>query len=832
MPEERLINSLEPILTPTERARGDTEPDIQDGGQDTILADLTSKIEREGEEVDPEQIMRMLDERLHDKFVRFGQAMVGEIRKIGRSMDTERSSRGNYTEICDLSEKMASTDVSKDKKDRILGLTWGWTKKSVQVAIAAADEYLFDSGPHPTEYRALGDNDEGPWKERVLQMWASDRRDKIGFRNVLTQFLTSWATFPIGVARQQWTERVEMMRDADTGEMMEKLAYRGPSFRVYDPRWVWFSDYDRPTEDDQRGVLWFTEMDLSEIEAEEAVRVPVAEALFGAAGAIELKTIEVKRGRFLNLEQVRRDYQQSRGGLSGDTGRELDWIPDIRNRRRKGSDQRRTQAPVGVLEFEGYLDLRAMVRDGHLDPILLAYLGIQLQAESEEGLIRKLNRVFWNVAVTTNGHLLQFEPTRYNPPRNTALAAPYAPFQGLLGQGVRQLGGKIEDAADKLLNLHVLSSVKNAKPSKVVNRSNALFTPHGEVLSPQDIARLDDEFDETVYTDGDATQAVHHFQVPWNPNFDSDIQAMSATFGELTRITPDIKGESTAPTATQARQNLARSSLSVTKGSEIVGRRIIEKFERNMWRDVENFMTITEFQNDLMRLAGKQGMASIYMLPTLRGLADQIEIRHAGAPFNDRIVRTDQIKEMVPIFTQLGTMDPEWAQLELLALTRVSNPESSLVSGGKAQSPTNEIRLMAMDHYVKPTMRENFGMHIEEHMLQLLTLQAGLEGFDTQAVAGLGIAPEQIEKAVSAQGVPRGLENWKFDPQIVIVQLEQHIRETQELAQAQLAAAQAGQAAQEGEEEIEEPRRRPRTSGSTPVSRETGVANRVSGGGS
>lgn len=691
----------------------------------------------------------------------FTQELLGYLETETDRMDKARE-RLNFSKrmqvASDRTKARASTipvgDLSgsagAEDPDRRLNLSLGLSLQATLSLVAAFGEYLLETAEHPNELTLREESDEAADAEESIQMILDDQHDGALFLNHLQQLLFETARYPLGVWRWTWQDEL-VMTPSPEGGFRERIRRRGIKLETWPLERVWFSDYDKPLESQSRLVVWYSERNFEELAAQERVEETVE------SGG---ETSTVRRGRFINMEKIRR--QQLRAGTersaAGRTrGGRFKW-PSFN---RETLDEASTALAWGVVEAEGYLPMATWVNNGKFKPHMLREAGIDPGPWRDlPELGRRLSAIFMKVAVTTDGTLLQFEPCEFYEPMNSAIACPLVPGDGLMGFGVVDLIGEPEEAADRILNDETLNSMKRADPTKVYNRG-ALLGQGGMALTDEQLEAMDG-IGERIYADGDVDKIYTEIAPEINPAWMNEMLGLKAICEDRSGMNAQFKGQSNANFAVEARQNLSQGAMVVSDRARSFGERVIEKLDRIILACFETYLTDEEWQQLQIEVAGRAGLRGNYVLESPRGLCRRFNIVHAGNPTTNREVRANLFAGLMTRYAQTGKLDLKESLLRELALLRERNPKRLVAEEAIDLAPEDELKLIAKGKPVRATEAQDHAAHIEAHMAQLEELQAGVS--------------------------PEPLRRWRYDPEETIRRLGRHIEETEPLAQAQMMA--------------------------------------------
>jgi hypothetical protein len=746
--------------------------------------------------------------RLHTKIKRFEARLTRIIDEMGRAYTEERSRAPiNFNTRYPIAERRGkarleifqladgSIDRTSGDGERTIGLTLGLPMQAINTAHAVWEEYLFESGPMPNDITARGRNDENDDKEEMFRAAVEDQHTRADYRSHLSDAIYTMCRHGTCTLRQRWTER-SSVEIADDGSMQEIIQHEGMKLENWPLPDVYVSDPDKSSAADQRTVIWVSRVTLSELEEEEAVFEVRNDLVASEEGEEDAPTVVIEHGRFINLERIRRRHDRMEVRLRNDfqdRGHLFDWIDDAN--RRIDLDRPTPTELTRLIEIEGKVPLVKMVLDGELDLEILEYFGVPTDGMEQMSAIelgRICSRVCWNIALNEIGECYQFEPAPYKPARTTLKSAQYVPIEGFYGMGIVDLGFEIDDIIDGLVNDAIEISKHRANPNYLIDMS-MLLDPRGDQISPSEAKKLVRGWNELILTRNlNAKDGIHAIFPEADPAWTQNVDGLIEHHNERTLINEQLKGQSSSKTATEAKQNLNRSTSRGIDRSRAFGISLVEPIDRDLARDFEAFMdsggALTagtlenpgSFENYIMRVAGRVGMKAHYIFPRLTGLADEFKFVHSGDPSNNVEIQIAQLQDTAAFFIPLGTMDPIVVQDELLSLQREKNPGRFHLAGNMNTDPRLELRLMANNHYISPTMQEDAMTHYAVHLQQLVALDE--EAFlELNPQVALFISQELNPSPVS---VPPGLERFVYDPQIVIPALLQHMKETERIVQA------------------------------------------------
>lgn len=812
----RRLNDFTPLLTSRALQQRGIEG-YQTPFLDRTFADMRREDEEMNEAIDLESLdpetrqeiarelqnERMINDAEEDQ--QFQSAMADLLTDMLQAFDMTREDKINFSERYRLAERRSETrldiyldehgavDENRGDGDRRLRLTLGLSASAITTVASVDIRYLFSGGMHLNDLIGKGVNDENIHKEVMGYALLRDQHKKGRLIPVVKKFVYDRATFPLAVMQQRWCRKSALREDPETGFLKETVVHEGSMFENVPLPWVWFSDINKSRVEDQRFILQYRRRSLAEVERDEVVW-DLEDGGVGPNGEPLPPIPRVVAGRYHNLDDVREDISQ--------------WTPDIQMRDTQLSetifpifDEARdidrglwdVTMPVGELYGEGHLQLSHLVEDGTITPKTVERWDWPIEDPwnmSKRALGRILDSILWNITLSDKGVLMEMRPCPENPPRLSYYAEAWQPGKGLYGFSVVDRAGELEDMADQIVNDNLQISERIADPLKVFN-DQAITDINGQRLTPQQMQRIASGKGGVIVVRGiDVGDAYMEVKPDANPNWVQEFMLLKELLDERLMISDELRGNSSADTLGQARQDLSRSQERTVISAETIGENVLQVIDENVFLDMERFYDEQTFEQKCIEVAGDAGLHAHYVFPSVRGLANTFDIIHAGSPQANREVRQAQLFQMAQFYVPLGVGDPEVYQEAQLQLNQEKSPERFKTGGQRARDARQEIKAFANNHYLAPVPSEDALGHYRMHLQQLLPLLKDpslLSELNPDFVFA-AIAPRTPGGPIQLHPVstPPGLEHFKFDPEVIIPQLIEHMKATEPLIEFQL----------------------------------------------
>jgi len=820
MPNPETLEEIKPQLLPEEQFGGGAVDD----GLSTRRA-LTRDILG-----DPDEIREISEEEKNqernDALIAFEEGLIKLVDDLGRSLNNKRSAF-NFSDRYKLYERRANSwlDIHTDAEgavvrnegdgDRLMNYTLGLSQAAINSARPIWHEYMLESGPMPNSITSRGRSDDSSEREEIMNSVLTYFHEESRFGQHVASGIKDAMSSMLGVVRQRWVQHITVEPD-DTGKWARKIAYKGPQLDNWPLPWVWFSHPNRQDVSESKTVVWYSRTNLHELETEAFVEEVGVSSLTNVATGEDFQFPFVETaGRHSNLERLRR-MQDFKGAAEGsrnlpNSGRLFEnWVNDERTVDAQNNESNHFDV-IGRVDVEGYVPM------GSLVPLINKHVVEEWEWDienvdemSDRELARLVNSIFWDITVTDTGILHYCRPTQYRPARNTALAAPYSDGEGLYGPGIPELGADAEDAIDEMMNDHLYGAKRRNLPNYALDMT-AILDPMGEPITEDSMNKFINGFAQIVLVRNmNVDEAIKSFIPEINPTFVQDMNFLLQHYSEKTMINDELRGAADNNSATADRQNLAQSLGRGVDRAKNFARLIPERIDRNILLDMQTFLDDDEFDQLVVRVAGEVGLKAHYVFPSVNNLASQFTVRHSGSPLVNKEVKVAQMNQIFDRYAPTGELKIQKSLVEELKLLEFSDPESFLTSSTGNRDPRSEIKAFAADHYLAPSQEEDLPGHYRVHIDQLIAIAPELaaELLDPELMSFFLPRGQDGQPQFAGAQEPPGLENMRFQPDVVIPQLVEHVKVTQEflsevLAQM-LAESEAEAEASEGEEGVED----------------------------
>lgn len=811
-----------------------------------VLSDIVEAAEMEGGMPEGSTVALKILGQYEQEMLVAEKAIVELVDTMGRNANEERKRRGMHTWI-DRADRRArgsdgldilyaATDGAtwsagdiiggEDAPNRRCGRSLGLIPEAMKSAVAVLHEYLFDGDRLPLQLEATGSNDENSDKEALMEMAIEDQLEHGHFKGEIVKALWDFVQYPYCCVRQQWKTLTTLAPGEDTGTLEEQIVHDGVRVRRWRPQDVWFSDYDQSSMEQQRWAIFYSEVTLGELEAEEAFLATPERFRMGPDGSVATARLVSEKGRFRGMDRIRRRFQERSGTEQAKVdATDFTWIDERPGQRSDyGRMAQSAEVKFGLMEQEGRLPLSSLVYKGIITPFFLDYWGIDIgdyaQMTKREVAIR-LERIDWNFAATVERHLLQLEAGNRgkNEPRLSCVTASYFPGDGLLGQGIPQATWDANELADLALNELVYNLIHRSRGKWAVN-GKKLMLPNGREISQATLEKFLRTPEQVLHYEGNVdVRTMFDYLIPESimAETQAQIDFQKARVEAISNMTEQLKGTTQGVDTAAESNNLQAGAMRLGRHSgKIFGERIIEELGRGILRSFSMYMEATgdlnkpgSWEEYALKVAGELGLKSGYLMPTLDNIVRQFIVIHSGSPMGRKDLVVGFLGQMLAEDTHL-VLDPREVRRRQFSLMDERSPDKLILGVSEPRQPNVEIRAFANDHYLLPVEGENLIDHYITHILQLMALDVAylldLGGPEAilQLVAQAGgpdramrlFADLQEWGKLSGQVPPVGLENYWYDSHTVGPTLLQHTLETEGrlsalVSQMQMAAAQA-----------------------------------------
>lgn len=816
-------------------------PDYPDIGAITQVAEM------EGPGPNGAQVAEQIVRQFHGELLTFESKMARLLHLMGRRMNEEREARGfslhfnraerrgkggdgldiTYADADGVKWKKGDIIGGEDADNRRCGRTLSLIPEAEKAAVSLIDEYAFDADKLPIELWALGSNGENHDKERMLEMAFIDQHARTGYKAQMRKVMWDFVRHDYAAARNKWKVRTKLVTNEETGELEEQIVHEGIDLKHWPPQNVWFSDYDKPTAEQQESILYYSEVTLSQLQEDEAFLIEPEQVRLKQDGSLGISRLVAEKGRFRGLDRLRRRYQAWSGQEQQRAiqATDFNWIdsrPGTQSQRERA--RRKMQALLGLVELEGHLPISSMVYTGDVTPAVLDYWGIDIGDYSQmtrREVAQRLERVFWCVAMTTDRHLIELRPTPYTgangEPRHTIAFGSYYPGDGVIGQGITRACWDANEMADFYLNEIVYNAVHMSRGKVAINSKRTLGADSKEISfdklvewwrTPEGVLQYDG-------TNVNIKDAIQQFVPPSViEELFPQLLFQKERVEAISSMTEQVKGQASAKNTATADQNAQESSLRLGRHSgKVFGERFVEEVAKATLACFAGFMEATgdmhrpgSWEEYILQVAGAMGLNSWYLIPDLKDIPRQIMVVHSGSPVGRKDLMIAFLGQMLEQDVH-GALDPREIRKEQLSLMDQRDGDRFILGSTEPREPDEEVRAFANDHYLKPVDGENLVDHLMVHTMQLLAIDPGylvdLGGESIFMLVAQAVGPIPAERffmearewaEISGTVAPPGLENYAYDSQVLAPTLLKHAIETRNRLE-QLAQEMAMQAA-------------------------------------
>ena len=454
------------------------------------------------------------------------------------------------------------------------------------------------------------------------------------------------------------------------------------------------------------------------------------------------------------------------------------------------------------------------VDKGVFTPEMAEYFGIDVGFVPKSGNVEelaewgaRLQRIsHWSVAYTSpttergddsladtaTKILLQFRDSPYAKPRNTLALFRWVRLgMESLGRSITDIGHKLEDAGDMILNAMVWSSFMNANPPRFVNKRVVNAGAGGE----QAVIDMMNTPNAIIPWQDLTGQTKSPFEtVDWESDRDglSKAAALKTEYELTTTISAAAKGADPATstgTLGEIRINEAKAAgnlADIVRDMALEQSRIITL----MLEDAVHFLGVEGFYDLAYKAAGERA-AEIKKYLTeeeLDNIGDLFTITHPILTTGDPAVTSAILQRMFQLAPQ--EFNPREFISTIFELSGVPNASAVLAQARQILEPDDEHELLAQGVWIAPSPKEDVANHISQHTTLLEGMESGqpVEGVDGE---------DQVQNLL--EQLPRHLQDTQRLAQIM-AQLQQMQEQTAQASQENqaLAQGQAGQGEQGG----------------------------------
>mgnify|MGYP001105893931 CR=1 FL=1 len=693
-----------------------------------------------------------------------------------------------------------SVDPTSGDGHAPLGLTHGWSKQGITFGAAAVRRMLFESAKRFYQIQFSGEKQGNDNLERALVAVVDDLLRRGEFFSTVATLMTDTVGRD-GTVILRYEPAVPTQLQCSKENWEERPGSYRPIFTVWPLKDVFVTDYEKPQPRDQEGVWFLTpHCTLRSLEANEYVEEYEPLPTVDPYGQPQYRVL--RSGKYRNLEKLRsieREYDQSHPESGGKTS----VFPEFT-----------------LLEFEGAIPIAAWVESGVFTPRLAAFFGLPLPDDPNNlrAWGAKLSRMtHWHVTYLSDSlidqsdapairqigkHLLQFSPSAYKRPRNSMFVFRWirdgAKF---FGQSIIDVGGKLEDAADLILNYAMLAVRQNGDPAAMVDTK--ILGSH----SLDDFNRLRREPGALIEaTPGHAniSEAIREFIVQIDPATYQRIGALRQEFEATTGVLAAAKGMDRASGTGTLGEIQFNDQKSQTVLSDLVVQQARElcRLIKCMIEDVLFFMGREKFLAYAREVAGYLSADLETLLTPSEtdekadeyDLEEQFQVVHPVLATADNAVIATVIERLFQVFgPQDTTLDRKKCAKVIFEINGIRNGEDLLTQKRDPLAPEEEAKQLAEGNWIAPVEGEDFATHLAFHQGMLTMVQEAL--MQAQQVSGGGGALFQkaMEMFSARFGFsPEQISNLAYMLPIHI-QATQNIMQQMQAMQTQMMAIQAMQ---------------------------------------
>ena len=745
------------------------QPLIDDPEESVDAPVLTAPVDPEAMTIFIATLLKLLDEHKTN-----AKAARNEKRGRAGNFDTRsaRNMRRSRAQVTPETDDDGRVKPQAIDGHATMGAHMGWSRQGSTLVSAFLEENLFENSARPFVVNARGDRHENATIERVGKSVMDDQLRRGKYKDIarlmtrgVPQHGTAILRYEMVMKRR--TRRVVKTDAAGNREELweEKPVQYQPNIQSWPLKNVIPTNLDMPGACDQEGVFWLTpKTTLAQLEGDDEVVIDRDEDGF-------IKSVEGK----YRLEDIRR-FEADSAGISNKT---------------HTKDSASFLSGFELTEYEGALPLISWAKKGIITRSIMDALGVDIGIDvnpndprSIETWGRALQRIpVWRVFYTTlpgtsqspnpsgGGHiLLGFGIAPQRDPRNSMYVFRYQPDDAnFLGQSLTDLGFTTEDAADGILNNVIWATWKNAHPSGVFNKS---FLVNKSI---EEVVKLLEKSHGLVECNGvggaRASDVLDLITLEIDPDARNKIALLKAEFEQTTGAKAAAKGTDVAGTGTlgEIELNLARSELELRDVLRSVG---LEwgRLVTDIWRDLVWFMTAEEFVEYASEISGVGKSDLENKFPSLEGLGDDVEFDHPVVAKGDAAVLTTLLTRIMAAVPN-APWDVAEAAKRLVEGAGFALPDT-LFLPSHLLNPGDENTMFAKGSWIDPDPREDWQNHILVHERRVTELQDGLD------------------ETISDE-----------DAQLEFDMLSRHLLATISMVQGLLAAAEAFQGDQQGQQQ-------------------------------
>lgn len=677
--------------------------------------------------------------RLKEKLDRFERVLIDHILDLKGNVEESREER-NFSERYIRNKSRSNNAVTPTFLDKggvarsqrdghaELGISQGLSFQAITSASAHINSTFFEGMERFYQWRGTGVKPENRKVTQILNDVTQHLLRVGGFEREGSRI--SWGISANGNApiRMEMYRPLKYVRNEETGEYEEDIGDLVPDFKAWPWEDVYVTDYGQPCVEDQEGVIWVTRnVTVHDLEANEANY----DFTFTSDPARPI--VKRRNGKYLNLKKLR----------DSEAKNDLPSSRDTLSLTRFGKTEAVSSFPrYDLHEHEGALPMYKWVMSGDFDweiasTVFGVDVGMKPIEDDDESLMeygRRLNRIrTWNtsfvVPKTENpsgveGHLIQFEASPHAGGRKTLYHPKYyQDGEEFLGNGIIDVGYRIEDAVDLLRNASIRIVAMQANPAyladqrllvkKTMDEFKRLFQPNA--IIPK--------------TPGaDPNQIIKAVEVSGDIRAIENVIAMLKNEHEfITGITSAIKtGQAQTQTRTATELNMQAAQSRSRLDDIVVG---MSKEIYRMIKDMIHEYWDKEGKEGFIQLAIKvSGLNADEIREQIHSVDDLWEEYHLENPVTMGRNRDQLAAAITSSFAAYGgaqVFDPIKTASLALQFSGLPRPAEILIEGSESSDPDTEHDQMAQGTWIKPKMNEQIMEHIAEHRNVLQAIMSG-----------------------------------------------------------------------------------------------------------
>lgn len=654
------------------------------------------------------------------------------------------------------------------------GTTLGLFAANVNTTTASLTRLVLGGGADAWALEPLGLRQENQQKLEVVKRLVERQLELAKADGQIAQALMDLAQHGSCVMRQAWCEESRWVR-TDARTYAEKTIRRGTTLRHWPLIDAWVSNPQCPWAEDQDAVVWYSRQPLSFLERDERRLVLENKVRQSPLSGMIEPTMSIQaRGRFINLEQMRRGVMETPTGSEFREQGIMTTQGPVETSQRLPNRPGRVSAETvnEVYEFQGWYPIGDEVRTGKLTLDMLRQYGIDLRVEpaddqgeaappdSIEALARLCDRLVWYISVAMENKssdpvLIEFQPCPYREPRTELVSGFFVPTGEFYGMSADTLGADVGDAADAVLNDIVEILHDNANPKRAVNKSAiGEGTETDEQLRKMIFGRGEEDIIWIGKNQVKVVDVIQYLNKPYDASFAQLLDRLIEIYNKRALSNETSQGApATTETDTLGEAQLQQQGEQL-RLSDIALRlssvQLVVPIVENVLRDLDWFLSPEELQAEAQRLGGLPALDWDAIFPDAEAegpghpsesLFEQFAVKSAAQAAMDRAVTVNFIMQLKAAWIMDPAFNSEGAGREAARIMGLDGDKFFSIAGG-ALSPRKEFdSILAGDRPSVQPQEDSLNTHLPQHQqqmqtLQMLLLQAQTEGKDTTAIDG------------------------------------------------------------------------------------------------